>query len=378
MKQAARIKFVFAAALFAGLLATAYGSERGDWKDATRVDSPAVYERFIREHPDSARLGEARQRLEQSRQREETAAWEQVRASGDKSRLMEFIAKYPAGAFLTAAQEQLIAADYQSAVSANNIAAYTAFLAAHGDTAQAAQAREAISRLTMQADESAYALAKKSGRYLELKLYAGKFPTGAHASEVASLLAPYKWTVVKKPKLITWENLSATLLDAAALKKTWEDQNQFGSGMVMSTSLQGSLIQPIERILFVGRSTAIPFIEDSIVEPSTFQIDAGNQYLRLSTPAAGDHIRSFSPFVLVSVGSTIAIARGTAAGVGEARASIAPGPSVQGGSSFSIASEKSVEVGVVNLFGIPCRGGMIRVVEQGFELQPGTEIMLKQ
>jgi hypothetical protein len=371
----------FARPLLTAIVLSLFGtaapaSERGDWKEALRLDNVPIYERFIRSHPDSSHISEARQHLETSRRRAEAAAWESLRNTSNKLQLNEFIKQYPDGLFFAAAQARLVAVDYEVAAASKTLAAYKTFLSEHPQSAQAVQAREAIARLTAQADEAAFTLAQKTNRYFDLQAYAQGFPSGAHADDVAATIAKYSWTKIGKPTLVPWDNLVATLLDAVALQKKLQEANSFG-GMMATMPLKGSIIQPIDRIVFVARDTAVPFIKDSIVEPTSFQVDGGSEYLKLSTPGPNDHIRSVWPLILVSVGSTISVGPGEDTSRSEARATVvgAAGPA---GSSFSMAKDPMAVTGQVNLFGIPCRGGSLRVVEKGLELQPGTVVMLKK
>jgi len=118
--------------------------EQADWASAKKEDSPAGYEAFLKNYPDSRYAAEARERIAAMRAAErEQAAWAVARKTATR-------------------------------------AAYEEFLKNHPDSGYAPAVRERIAELR---DDEAWAAAQKTGSPEACRQYLREYPKGRHAAE---------------------------------------------------------------------------------------------------------------------------------------------------------------------------------------------------
>jgi len=101
------------------------------WEAAARKDTVAAYHQFLRDHPESSRASEARERL----------AYRRVVALPKIPSFEKFVGAYPSSSFLPKLQALLEPAYFARARSANTVGAYRSFLERYPDgklTAKAA------------------------------------------------------------------------------------------------------------------------------------------------------------------------------------------------------------------------------------------------
>ena len=103
------------------------------WKQALKIDEPAAYHRFLREHGQSRYAADARRRLEVARLRDDPSY----------ENFLAFQQRYPGDALVAEVQTLVEAAGFEAARAIGSGAAYRAFLANFPDSDQARRALSA-------------------------------------------------------------------------------------------------------------------------------------------------------------------------------------------------------------------------------------------
>jgi len=86
------------------LALTGCSREKGDWRSAQAADTAESYEQFITEHPDSALVANARERLGQLAEEKD---WRNAAESDTREAYQQFLAQYPAGKWAKEAQVRI-------------------------------------------------------------------------------------------------------------------------------------------------------------------------------------------------------------------------------------------------------------------------------
>jgi HEAT repeat protein len=126
------------------LCCIACNSSERDWKAAAEANSLAAYQRFLSEHPDSARARDAESRIESLSRR---AAIDSALRAGTTEALERVIALYPSDPAVAKAREKLASLYFDAAARVDSIPEWRRYLEAHGSSAQAAQARARLEAL---------------------------------------------------------------------------------------------------------------------------------------------------------------------------------------------------------------------------------------
>jgi len=86
------------------LALAACSREKSDWRSAQAADSPESYEQFIAEHPESALVATARERLQQLAEEKD---WRAAAQTDSREAYQQFLAQYPAGKWAKEAQVRI-------------------------------------------------------------------------------------------------------------------------------------------------------------------------------------------------------------------------------------------------------------------------------
>ena len=86
------------------LLLSGCSREKSDWRSAQAADTPESYEQFISEHPDSALVATARERLGQLAEEKD---WRGAAGADTPEAYQQFLAQYPDGKWAKEAQLRL-------------------------------------------------------------------------------------------------------------------------------------------------------------------------------------------------------------------------------------------------------------------------------
>ncbi len=169
------------AVLMAGLAGCATSQEEMAWKIARDSGSPAGYERYLRQYPQSAHAAELR--------------WEAARRADTVPAYLDYLKNAPAGEHAGEVKERMMAAA-RSKLSIGDGYAYLAWARAQGDaSAEFAATNDAIRR---QIKELEWIKAKDSGKMIPLFLFLQKYPDSSFAPEARNLLHDLRYDYVRK------------------------------------------------------------------------------------------------------------------------------------------------------------------------------------
>jgi SPOR domain len=145
---AVKKSFLVLCVITAGVLA-ACSNPNGDWQKATQQNTVAAYQQFIQQHPDDARVQQARNRIDALKDEQ---AWTAAKNANTLDAYQHYLQEEPNGMHATDAQDKVttLQADdaWQSAQSTNTAAAYQDFLQKYPNAPQASQAQDALKKLT--------------------------------------------------------------------------------------------------------------------------------------------------------------------------------------------------------------------------------------
>lgn len=139
------------------VLAIAAGCDRqeSEWEDAQTADNVSSYQEFLERYPDSARAGEAEQRIRALRAKER---WEQARDTGSVEAHQQFLRDFPEAEQAEQARSRLTQLerdrDWENLRDSNDVQAIRAFGERHRGDPVAEEARQRIQQLETEAREA--------------------------------------------------------------------------------------------------------------------------------------------------------------------------------------------------------------------------------
>lgn len=140
--------FLVLCVITAGALA-ACSSPNADWQKANQQNTVAAYQQFIQQHPNDARVEQARNRINALNDEQ---AWTTAKNANTLDAYQQYLQQEPNGMHAADAQDKVNSlqqdAAWQSAQSTNTAAAYQDFLTKYPNASQADQARDALQKLT--------------------------------------------------------------------------------------------------------------------------------------------------------------------------------------------------------------------------------------
>ncbi|MBO0765914.1 MAG: pentapeptide repeat-containing protein, partial [Hyphomicrobiaceae bacterium] len=181
------------------------------WREAERLGTREVWERFIGAHPDGEFAVEARAAIAaieraETRRRAEAAAWTLADGSGDRSALERFLAGYPESEHAPQARERIAAMARAEALGREEAAAWAVaersgeraqierFISAYPDGVHAARARQVMAEVeraeaARRTELATWAQAERTGGKTALHQYLNDFPNGNFAAEARERVA---------------------------------------------------------------------------------------------------------------------------------------------------------------------------------------------
>jgi hypothetical protein len=133
-------------------------SGQSDWAAATKSNTVAAYQTFLKQHPNDPHDTQARERIGQL---EDEAAWNQAQVASTVEGYQQYLATEPQGAHAQEARDQVVSrqrsSDLQKAQQANTAEALQAFIQKYPGTDEAEQARTALDHLASYRTELASA-----------------------------------------------------------------------------------------------------------------------------------------------------------------------------------------------------------------------------
>lgn len=165
--------FLVLCVITAGALA-ACSSPNADWQKANQQNTVAAYQQFIQQHPNDARVEQARNRINALNDEQ---AWSTASSANTLDAYQQYLQQEPNGMHAADAQDKVNSlqqdAAWQSAQSANTAAAYQDFLQKYPNAPQASDAQAALKKLTgfqaLLATARSKALADKLAKRLKSK-----------------------------------------------------------------------------------------------------------------------------------------------------------------------------------------------------------------
>jgi hypothetical protein len=140
--------FLVLCVITAGVLA-ACSSPNADWQKATQQNSVASYQQFIQQHPNDARVEQARNRINAL---QDEQAWTTAKNANTLDSYQQYLQAEPNGMHAADAQDKVNslqqAAAWQTAQSTNTAQGYQDFLSKYPNAPQAADAQTALKGLT--------------------------------------------------------------------------------------------------------------------------------------------------------------------------------------------------------------------------------------
>ena len=139
--------FLVLCVITAGALA-ACSSPNADWQKANTQNTEAAYQQFIQQHPNDARVEQARNRINALKDEQ---AWTTAQNANTADAYQQYLQQEPNGMHAADAQDKVNglqqSAAWQSAKSTNTAAAYQDFLQKYPNAPQASDARDALKQL---------------------------------------------------------------------------------------------------------------------------------------------------------------------------------------------------------------------------------------
>jgi outer membrane protein assembly factor BamD (BamD/ComL family) len=140
--------FLVLCVITAGALA-ACSNPTADWQKANTQNTVAAYQQFIQQHPNDARVAQARNRINALN---DEAAWNTAQNANTADAYQQYLQQEPNGMHAADAQDKINglqeAAAWQNAQSTKTAAAYQEFLQKYPNSPHAADAQEALKSLT--------------------------------------------------------------------------------------------------------------------------------------------------------------------------------------------------------------------------------------
>jgi TolA-binding protein len=140
--------FLVLCVITAGALA-ACSSPNADWQKATQQNSVAAYQQFIQEHPNDARVEQARNRINAL---QDEQAWTAAKNANTLDSYQQYLQQEPNGMHAADAQDKVNGlqqdAAWQTAQSTNTAQGYQDFLSKYPNSPHASDAQAALKQLT--------------------------------------------------------------------------------------------------------------------------------------------------------------------------------------------------------------------------------------
>lgn len=140
--------FLVLCVIMAGALA-ACSSPNADWQRATTQNTVAAYQQFIQQHPNDARVEQARNRINALN---DEAAWTTAQNANSLDGFQQYLQQEPNGMHAADAQDKINAlqqdAAWQTAQQTNTAAGYQDFLTKYPNSPHAGDAQAALKQLT--------------------------------------------------------------------------------------------------------------------------------------------------------------------------------------------------------------------------------------
>ncbi len=140
--------FLVLCVITAGALA-ACSNPTADWQKANTQNTVAAYQQFIQQHPNDARVAQARNRINALN---DEAAWSTAQNANTAEAYQQYLQQQPNGMHAADAQDKINglqeAAAWQNAQSTKTAAAYQEFLQKYPNSPHAADAQDALKSLT--------------------------------------------------------------------------------------------------------------------------------------------------------------------------------------------------------------------------------------
>ena len=170
---AVKKSFLVLCVITAGALA-ACSSPNADWQKATQQNTVAAYQQFVQQHPNDARVQQARDRINALNDEQ---AWTTAKNANTLDAYQQYLQQQPNGMHAADAQDKVNAlqqdAAWQTAQSTNTAAAYQDFLQKYPNSPHASDAQDALKKLTgyqvLLASTHSAALADKMAKRLKDK-----------------------------------------------------------------------------------------------------------------------------------------------------------------------------------------------------------------
>lgn len=139
--------FLVLCMITAGALA-ACSNPSADWQKANQTNTVAAYQQFIQQHPNDARVAQARDRINGLNDEQ---AWSAAQSANTLDGYQQYLQQNPNGMHAADAQDKVNGlqqdAAWTSAQSTNTAAAYQDFLQKYPNSSHAADAQDALKKL---------------------------------------------------------------------------------------------------------------------------------------------------------------------------------------------------------------------------------------
>ena len=140
--------FLVLCVLAAGVLA-ACSNPNADWQKANQQNTVAAYQQFIQQHPNDARVQQARNRINALNDEQ---AWNTAQSANTLDAYQQYLQQEPNGMHAADAQDKINGlqsdAAWQNAQSTNTAAGYQDFLQKYPNSPHAADAQDALKKLS--------------------------------------------------------------------------------------------------------------------------------------------------------------------------------------------------------------------------------------
>lgn len=185
---------------------------KGGWENASRINTIAAYEEFIKKYPDSDYVAQAGERLKTLY---EERAWQKTSVADSTAAYEDFIKTYPDGRYADSAREKLeeLYEDdlWEKAETADSILAYENYINKYPKGNYLLLARQ---RLEKAYEEDSWEKALTANTISAYEDFLMKYPSGTHVYRARDKLVPLyelnekeiesiKETGIEKPDLIS-------------------------------------------------------------------------------------------------------------------------------------------------------------------------------
>ncbi len=145
---AVKKSFLVLCVITAGALA-ACSNPNADWQKANQQNTVTAYQQFIQQHPNDARVQQARNRINALNDEQ---AWNTAKNANTLDAYQQYLQQQPNGMHAADAQDKINSlqqdAAWQNAQSTNTAAAYQDFLQKYPNSPHASEAQDALKKLT--------------------------------------------------------------------------------------------------------------------------------------------------------------------------------------------------------------------------------------